>query len=68
MFGYSNLFCYSRTMINYGWKWIVKRIYCLCCAKDLDDLDAALPYDPYTSLAMSEDKQVIIELLNEYDD
>ena len=61
----NSILCSCSRIIYRGWNWISQRIYSLCCATQSDDLDTALSYDPYN---LTDDKQVIIELLHEYDD
>ncbi len=63
MFGCYNI-CGSRYIIS-GWNWIARKTYTICCVSSADNLDEQLPYDPYS---IPEEKHVIIELLNEYDD
>jgi len=65
MFDHSSISHRFRTIIYCGWNWIVKRTYVWCCVQQINVLDDTIPFDAY---ATSEDKHVIIELLNEYDD
>ena len=63
MFSYTGICC-SR-YIYASWNWIARKIYSSCCVKRSDDLDEQTPHDHYS---IPEDKHIIIELLNEYDD
>jgi hypothetical protein len=59
--------CCSR-YIYASWNWIVRKIYSSCCASRSDDLDEQTPHDQTQDYySIHEDKHVIIELLNEYD-
>ena len=64
MFGCSSICCCSRLLIN-GWNWLAQKTYIIWCSSRSSDLDEQLPFDPYS---LPEEKHVIVELLNEYDD
>ncbi len=59
MFGYPSI-CRSR-YLSFAWKWIAIKVYSCCCSIKSDD-------DTYQDDNLLEEKYVIIELLNEYDD